>query len=254
MKLRFSANLGFLWTDRPLPEAIRAAAAAGFDAVELHWPYATDPGLLRAALDETGLPCLGLNTSKGDSFGLSALPDRNAALEAIDRACAYAYAIGARAVHVMAGVARGAAADQAFSDSITHALTRAHHHDLALLLEPMNPLDVPGYYLEDVVQTLAVIDRFGDPRLQLMLDCYHAGQRGEDAAALLRLSAAQLGHVQIAAVPDRGPPDHGRVDYAEVFLTLEQMGWGRPIGAEYRPSGRTEDSLNWLKSYRDGGQ
>ena len=62
----FSANLGFLWTERPLPDAIRAAKAAGFDAVECHWPYATPPADVLAALHETGLPMLGLNTSRGD--------------------------------------------------------------------------------------------------------------------------------------------------------------------------------------------
>ncbi|MCB1346732.1 MAG: isomerase, partial [Rhodobacteraceae bacterium] len=59
---RFSANLGFLWADLPLPHAIRAAHAAGFDAVECHWPYDSDPALVRTALQETVLPMLGINT------------------------------------------------------------------------------------------------------------------------------------------------------------------------------------------------
>lgn len=251
MILRFSANLGFLWTKLPLPDAVRAAAQAGFDAVELHWPYATEPAALRDALQETGLPCLGLNTAKGDTFGLSALPDRVAARDAIDQACTYARAIGAHAVHVMAGAVEGASADLAFADSLTHALEAAHRDDLTLLLEPMNPVDVPGYYLRDVVQTLEIIDRFSDPRLKLMLDCYHAGRRGEDVCALLRFAARHLGHVQIAAVPDRGPPDHGAVAYDEVFATLREIGWTRPIGAEYRPEGSTEDSLGWLRACRE---
>jgi len=60
----FSANLGFLWADLPLPAAIRAAKAAGFDAVECHWPYATPPAEITAALKDTGLEMLGLNTPK----------------------------------------------------------------------------------------------------------------------------------------------------------------------------------------------
>lgn len=35
---KFSASLAFLWADRPLPDAIRAAGAAGFDAVESTGP------------------------------------------------------------------------------------------------------------------------------------------------------------------------------------------------------------------------
>ena len=36
---RFAANLGYLFTDRPLLERIDAAAAAGFKAIELQFPY-----------------------------------------------------------------------------------------------------------------------------------------------------------------------------------------------------------------------
>ena len=76
--MKFSANLGFLWNDRPLPDAIHAAAAAGFDAVECHWPYDTPAAGVTAALTETGLPMLGLNTRRGNvgENGLAALPGR----------------------------------------------------------------------------------------------------------------------------------------------------------------------------------
>ena len=37
----FSANLGVLWTELPLTGRVRAAARAGFDAVEVHYPYDT---------------------------------------------------------------------------------------------------------------------------------------------------------------------------------------------------------------------
>ena len=88
---RFSANLGFLWTDRALPDAIRAAHAAGFDAVECHWPYDIAADDVAAALAETGIPMLGLNTRRGDvaagENGLAALPGRvDEARAAIDEA------------------------------------------------------------------------------------------------------------------------------------------------------------------------
>lgn len=80
--MKFSANLGFLWNDRPLPEAIRAAKAAGFDAVECHWPYDVPAAETLSALNETGLKMLDLNTRRGDvgagENGLSALVGREA--------------------------------------------------------------------------------------------------------------------------------------------------------------------------------
>ena len=112
--MKFSANLGFLWKELELPEAIRAAGASGFDAVECHWPYDTPPENVIAALDETGLSMLGLNTLPGDikqgEFGLSAIPGREQdARKTIDQAIAYASATGTKSVHVMAGNGHGRA-------------------------------------------------------------------------------------------------------------------------------------------------
>ena len=76
MLTRFSANLGLLWTDSPLPEAIARAGAAGFGAVELQWPGDVPAAALRRACTEAGLPLLALNTPTGEAgaFGLAALP------------------------------------------------------------------------------------------------------------------------------------------------------------------------------------
>src|SRR5690606_41405869 len=85
----------------------------------LHWRSDVEPGLGADVLAETGLPLLGINTSKGEggSFGLSALPDRIAeAREAIDQALAWARIAGSRNVHVMAGMAEGPEAFRTFGD------------------------------------------------------------------------------------------------------------------------------------------
>ena len=116
---KFSANLGFLWTELLLPDAIRAAHKAGFHAVECHWPYATSVNDLNAAIAETGLEMLGLNTSRGNTEagenGLSALPNRQLdARVAIDEAIAYATATNIANIHVMAGFARGPDAHKIF--------------------------------------------------------------------------------------------------------------------------------------------
>ena len=106
---KFSANLGFLWADRPLPARIEAAAEAGFGAVECHWPYDTDAAAVRHALNATGLRMLALNTPPGDleagDFGLGAVPGREQdARQAFTRAVDYACAIGAQRIHAMAGI------------------------------------------------------------------------------------------------------------------------------------------------------
>lgn len=254
--MKFSANLGFLWNDLPLPDAIRAARAAGFDAVECHWPYETPPDAVKAALDETGLPMLGLNTARGapGENGLSALAGReDEARAAIDQAIAYAEAIGAGAVHVMAGVAEGPGAKATFLGNLRYARRRCPDH-ITLLIEPLNRHDAPGYFLTTTGQAAALLAELDLPGVKLMFDCYHVGRTEGDIVTRLRELAPVIGHVQFAAVPDRGPPDHGEIDYGFIFERIAELGWGRPIGAEYKPVGDTGDSLVWLRRLGRGAR
>ena len=249
---RFSANLGFLWADRSLPDAIRAAGAAGFDAVECHWPYETPPAETRAALAETGLPMLGLNTRRGDvgagDNGLAALPGRGAeARAAVDEAIAYAVAIDAGAIHVMAGKAEGSRARAQFEETLHYACTST---DRMILIEPLNRHDAPGYFLRTTDQAREIIAALALPNLRLMFDCYHVGRTEGDILTRFRDLMPIIGHVQVASVPDRGPPDHGELDHAYLFDGLRRLGWTRPIGAEYRPGGPTDQTLGWLSTAR----
>lgn len=245
--MRFSANLGFLWTELALPDAIRAAAAAGFDAVECHWPYDVPADAVVEALRETGLPMLGLNTVRGDvgENGLSALPGRGAeARAAVDQALAYAAATGTGAVHVMAGFAEGAAAHAAFVETLRYACDRADGR--TILIEPLNHYDAPGYFLRTTTQAEAIIAEVGAANLKLMFDCYHVQLMEGDVSHRLERLLPLIGHVQVASVPDRGAPDHGELHYPYVWEVLARLGWEAPVGAEYRPVGPTEATLGWM--------
>ncbi len=252
--MRFSANLGFLYTDRPLLQAVGDAAADGFDAVECHFPYDTPPAQLRAACAAAGLGLVGLNTRPGNAgeFGLAALPDRIAeARAAIREAVDYAAEAGAGAVHVMAGLTDGgAAAEAAYRENLAFACEAARPAGLTILIEPINRFDIPAYHLHDLAHADDVIAALGAPELGLMFDCYHGGREGCDVTAELAARGPGLGHVQIAAVPDRGAPDHGEVDYPAALAVLAASGYAGAVGAEYRPDGPGAGQTRWLAPLR----
>ena len=252
--MRFSANLGFLWTDRPLPDAIRAAKAAGFDAVECHWPYSVPVAATKAALEETGLPMLGLNTSRGNTAigenGLSALPGREAdARAAIDEALAYAAGLSASAVHVMAGNSSGPRARRAFCENLAYACDAAGDA-VTILIEPLNPYNAPGYFLNGTQQAADIIREVGKPNLRLMFDFYHVQIIEGDVTRRFETLLPLIGHVQIASVPDRGTPDHGELDYGYVLQRVADLGWKHPIGAEYLPRDVANPDMSWLARHR----
>lgn len=246
---RFSANLGFLWRELALPEAIAAAKEAGFDAVECHWPYDTPMESTARALREAGLPMLGINTVRGNpgENGLSALPGRQAeARAAIDQALAYAGHIGAGMVHVMAGFASGPEAEAAYVANLSYAAGRAAALGITILIEPLNRHDAPGYFLKTTDQASEIIAKVGEKNLRLMFDCYHIGRTEGDITTRFKDLLPIIGHVQFASVPDRGPPDHGELDFPTIFAAIAEAGWDKPLGAEYKPEGPTPQSLGWM--------
>ena len=250
---KFSANLCFLLANRALPDAIRSAHAAGFDAVECHWPYDTPADDVNAALTETGLKMLGLNTSRGNTAagenGLSALPNREAdARAAIDEAIAYAAATNTANIHVMAGFANGPTAHSTFVENLRYATTTAAPHGITILIEPLNRHDAPDYFLKTTDQASSIITQIAAPNLKMMFDCYHVGRTEGDITTRLLALKPLIGHIQFASVPDRGTPDHGELNYAHIFKEITAIGYTAPLGAEYKPNGPTDDTLGWMKT------
>lgn len=248
---RFSANLGFLWTELTLPAAIRRAKQAGFEAVEMHWPYDTDPDEINEALEETGLPLLGLNTVRGDvkagENGLAALEGREAeARAAITQAVDYAHATGCGAVHVMAGKGGD---EETFITNLRFAAEEARDVGKMILIEPLNLRDVPGYFLHGIEQAAEIIDLVDAPNVKIMFDAYHIQIMQGDLTRRLEAHLPQIGHIQIAACPSRAEPDEGEVSFERFLRAVDEMGWGGFIGAEYKPRTTTDAGLGWMKAF-----
>jgi hydroxypyruvate isomerase len=201
------------------------------------------------------LPLLGLNTRRGNlaagENGLSALPGRGSeARAAIDEALEYATATGARNLHVMAGFAHGVAAEVCFVEALGYACEKAAPLGISILIEPLNSYDAPGYFLSTTDHAAEIITRVGAQNLKLMFDCYHVQLMEGDLTHRLDRLLPLIGHVQFARVPDRGPPDGGEINYPHIFAHLDRLGWKTPLGAEYKSSLPTDDTLDWLSRMR----
>jgi len=251
---KFSANLGFLWPDRPLPQRIEAAANAGFKAVELHWPYDIPAETVREACASRGLTLLALNTPPGDmakgDFGLGAVAGREAEfMDGFDKAADYVRRAGGTGVHVMAGVVapeNKTAAAHIFLENLVAIAARAP--ELTLLLEPINQRDKPGYFYSTLAEAAALIDKAGAPNIRIMFDAYHVGISEGQVLARLEDHLPMIGHVQIAAVPSRAEPDEGELDYRAFFAALDRVGYAGWTGFEYKPRAGTDEGLGWVKA------
>jgi hydroxypyruvate isomerase len=253
---RFAANLGYLFTDRPLLERIDAAAACGFKAIELQFPYDVPASAVKAAIAKNKLTVLGINTPPGErdgEFGLAAVPGREQDFQALfARALDYIAAIGGSAVHCLAGKVapeQRPAAERVFIDNLKAAADLAAAKNIGLLIEPINARDRPNYFLNRVEHAADIIAKAGKPNLAIQFDFYHVQIVGGDLLHRLEQHLPVIGHLQCAAVPSRHEPDEGEINYAGVFEAVDALGYQGWIGAEYRPRGRTEDGLGWLRQY-----
>jgi hydroxypyruvate isomerase len=252
---RFAANLGYLFTERPLVERIAASAAAGFKAIELQFPYDVSASAVKAAIQTNKLTILGLNTPPGreGEFGLAAVPGREKDWQVLfARALDYATAIGASAIHCLAGKVepeQRPAADRVFIENLGRAADLAAARGITLLIEPINGRDRPNYFLNHVEHAADVIAKAGRPNIRMQFDFYHVQIVGGDLIRRLEKFQPVIRHLQCAAVPSRHEPDEGEVNYPAVFEAVDRLGYRGWIGAEYRPRGRTEDGLGWGRKY-----
>ncbi|MGK0271032.1 MAG: hydroxypyruvate isomerase [Cocleimonas sp.] len=257
--IKHSANLGYLWQELDLIEGIRAAKKAGFVAVECHWPFAYSTQTVLDVLTETGLPMVGLNTDIGNrelgEFGVCAHPDRSdEAHQVIDQAIEYAFQIKTPNVHVMAGTVT-ANCDQelamkVFKDNLFYAAKKAEKYGIDILIEPINRIDVPDYFLGDMNVAVAILKDLNLPNLKIMYDCFHIQKVHGDLKELAKEHIDLIGHIQIASFPDRHEPDEGLIDYAYFFSFLENLGYSGYVGAEYKPRTSTDEGLAWLKKLK----
>jgi hydroxypyruvate isomerase len=253
---RFAANLGYLYTDRPLLQRIDAAAASGFKAVELQFPYDVPPAHVKAALDRNNIAVLGLNTPPGErdgEFGLAAVPGREKDWQALfNRAFDYITAIGGNAIHCLAGKVppeQRPAAERTFIENLKVSADLAAAKNITLLIEPINPRDRPNYFLSHVEHAADIIAKASKPNIKMQFDFYHVQIVGGDLITRLEKFLPVVGHLQCAAVPVRHEPDGGEINYPFVFAEVDRLGYAGWIGCEYRPRGKTEAGLGWGREY-----
>jgi 2-dehydrotetronate isomerase len=254
---RFAANLAYLFTERPFLERFGAAAAAGFTAVELQFPYEEAASAVKAELDRHNLTMLGINTPPGrreaGEFGLAAVPGREADFALLFRqALDYVRAIGGRQIHCLAGKVKPEArpaADTTFVHNLASAADLALPHKVNLLIEPINSRDRPDYFLSRAEHAADIVARLARANVRIQFDFYHAQVMGGDLIRRFEKFLPAIGHAQIAAVPSRHEPDEGEVNYPAIYAMLDRLGYAGFVSCEYNPRGRTEDGLGWMREW-----
>jgi hydroxypyruvate isomerase len=258
--LKLAANIGLLFPELPPLERIAAAKAAGFDGVELLFPYELDAGAVGKAARAQGMPIVQINSPSGNraagEVGFAALPGGEQSFQqSIRTAFEFLKGCGSSQLHVLAGIAPKEADAQVVRDTYVRNLQwvadEAAAIGVRIMIEPLNNRDMPGYALSTLAQASEVLAEVKRPNVGLQFDLYHSQIMGGDLTHRLRQFAPLIRHVQIAGAPLRNEPDRGEVNLIQVMRVLAEVGYDGWISAEYRPTAETRDSLQWMAVVRE---
>lgn len=258
--LRYDVNLSILFTELPLLERFEAAAKAGFDAVELWWPFdgpqpsELELDRLRTAIKDAGVRLVGLNFDAGDMAGgdrgLVSSPGGSARFRAnVEVAVGLAESLGCRRLNALYGNAEpdmSVEVHRAIAvENLLYAAEVADQAGAMVLVEALNSYESPAYPIVSSEEAFRLLDQVGVANVGFLADLYHLHRMGEDVLDLIGRQWERFGHVQIADDPGRGQPGTGAMPYDRILARLAATGYDGHVGLEYRPVGPSADSFGW---------
>ena len=252
---KFAANLSMLFNEADFLDRFDAAAAAGFKGVEYLFPYAFPAAEIATRLKDNGLEQVLFNLPAGDfakgERGYANDPGRRAEFrEGVARALEIADRLGCRRLNCLVGLSlpdvEPAAQLETVAENLAWAADETAKAGVLQVVEPLNAFDAPGFLLTTPSQGFALVERVGHPNLKLQYDVYHAQRMEGNLAATIAARVDLIGHIQVADSPDRHQPGTGEIHWPFVFAAIDASGYDGWVSAEYKPLGRTEDTLAWM--------
>jgi len=245
---RYCANLTWLFTELPFIERFAAAKDAGFDGVEVLFPYDGDVQQIRTALLRYELEMVLINCPPpnytGGPRGFAAQPEAQDRFRRdFKRVLRYAQVLQPRFLHVMSGEAEGPEAEACLVENLSWAAREARGQKITI--EVINQGDMPGYFLSDYDLAARVLDAVGHPDVALQFDTYHAHKITGDVAACWNTFGQRVSHIQVGQAETRHEPIGGAFDHAEFFRTLDADGYSGWVSGEYKPALDTAGGLSW---------
>ncbi len=223
-------------------DAVRTAAALGYDGVELAVRDATrlDPAVVSSVVGEAGLAVPAIGTGQAYlADGLSlAHPDESIRARATARVAAAINLAARLGAAVIVGLLRGrisgdrAVTDRRLIESMRALLSIAEQLKVPILFEPINRYETD--YLPTVEGVMEIINQMGSPLLGVLPDTFHMNIEEASIEESLRRAGPRLRHVHVAD-SNRLAPGWGHLDFSRILSVLRQMDYRGYLSAEILP-------------------
>lgn len=256
---KLAANLSMMFNEVDFMDRFGAAAEAGFKGIEYLFPYDFPADQIGEELEKHGLQQVLFDFPAGDfaggERGIAIQPERQGEFQdGVGQALEYAQTLECKRLTVLAGLSPQGTAEEELEATLVDNLKFAAQHAQPLgatvLLEPLNTVDAPGFFVTKTDHALSLIQAAGSPsNLKLQYDVYHMQIMEGDLLRTIDAHRSEIGHFQIADNPGRNEPGTGEINYPNVFRHIDATGYDGWIGCEYKPAGETVTGLGWAQEY-----
>ncbi|MFM1594421.1 MAG: hydroxypyruvate isomerase family protein [Woeseiaceae bacterium] len=237
-----ACNMESWWTELPFLERFKRASENGFQAVEF-WSH-SDPS---RSMTKVANLCESLDLNVIQFTGwqgpsLASLANHKDFIEAIKQAIDIAHQLNAPMFTVVGHQTIKGTDQQTSLENMIRALSSVipilENAGKKLILEPFNPVDHEGHFLNGSSDALAICRSIASPNIKINWDLYHMQLSEGNLIENLQSGMDQVGYIQVADVPGRNQPGTGEINYKFVFDELKRMQYKGYIGLECWPKNK----------------
>lgn len=260
-KLRYACELNWLEKELTIPQRLDLFKAHGFTAVEynglLKHPT-SEVADLRRDLDARGMD-MGIFVANPGGWNRAGVVDPQqhpAFLEEIQKTIEYHKIVKNKSVTTLTGMALPGVSRSTQRRNCVEGFKKAAGilagTELALVVEPLNHIDHPGFFMTRADELAEVIAQVGSPNVRMLYDFYHLQVTQGNLIRDFLQYYDLVGYVQTGDVPGRKEPGTGETNYRNVFKAVHEKGYRGIVGMEHGWSVPGMDGfLRCAQAYRE---
>ena len=263
---QLSVNVSMIFRELPLTARPRAARSAGFEAIEMWWPFPGEPAPpagsiheLCAAIEDAGVALISLNLDTGDRHtgdrGLMCRAEHRARLrENTSTVAEIARRLGCERINALYGNVStpGPTREERRNalEAYVFVCAVAAEVGASVMIEPINTPDAPNYGIRSVDDALSLsheIAAMCGISPGVLLDVYRLDLPQPALDEAIFTAGEAIMHVQLADRPGRHEPGTGHIDFERVFASLRSAHYASHVGLEYEPTIESGKSLRFAR-------
>ena len=255
---KINSNLFFMFQEYEMLDRYDAAAKSGFKGVEIQYPYEAPIEAIQERLERNGLKHVIINLQGDDPDtgrdNIPLRPDRKDLFkERLAKTVEYAKGLDCIGVNTWIGTKEPELSDEEMWETLVENQRLAAEElgkvGIKALLEAINTVDKPGFFIHNTTQAKKLMESIKHPNIGILYDAYHMQIMEGNLASTIKDNLPNIWHIQIGDNPGRHEPGTGEINYDFLLPYLDEIGYTGWVGCEYKPAGRTEDGLGWMRKY-----